>query len=155
MGLSQEEQEKKKAKQYEEYVKKKTPVHNLAKNMAAAFISGGLICTLGQAIMNFCQWQGMDKETGGAWTSLILVFLSVLFTGLNIYPKLAKWGGAGTLVPITGFANSVVSPALEYKKEGIVLGTGAKIFSLSGPVLAIGFSVSVATGIIYLLIGYI
>lgn len=149
MELSQEEQEKKKAKQYEEYVKKKTPVHNLAKNMAAAFISGGLICTLGQAIMNFCQWQGMDKETGGTWTSLILVFLSVLFTGLNIYPKLAKWGGAGTLVPITGFANSVAAPAIEYQKEGQVFGIGCKIFTIAGPVILYGILVSSFLGLIY------
>ena len=149
MELSHEEQEKKKAKQYEEYVKKKTPVHNLAKNMAAAFISGGLICTLGQAIMNFCQWQGMDKETGGAWTSLILVFLSVLFTGLNIYPKLAKWGGAGTLVPITGFANSVAAPAIEYQKEGQVFGIGCKIFTIAGPVILYGILVSSFLGLIY------
>ena len=139
MELSQEEQEKKKAKQYEEYVKKKTPVHNLAKNMAAAFISGGLICTLGQAIMNFCQWQGMD----------ILVFLSVLFTGLNIYPKLAKWGGAGTLVPITGFANSVAAPAIEYQKEGQVFGIGCKIFTIAGPVILYGILVSSFLGLIY------
>ena len=147
MEQSQTEQEK--AKQYEEYVKKKTPVHSLAKNMWGAFISGGLICTLGQAILNLCQQLGMDKETAGSWTSLILVFLSVLLTGLNIYPKLAKWGGAGTLVPITGFANSVAAPAIEYKKEGLVFGVGAKIFTIAGPVIVYGLTASVVYGLIY------
>lgn len=147
MEQSQTEQEK--AKQYEEYVKKKTPVHSLAKNMWGAFISGGLICTLGQAILNLCQQLGMDKETAGSWTSLILVFLSVLLTGLNIYPKLAKWGGAGTLVPITGFANSVAAPAIEYKKEGQVFGIGCKIFTIAGPVILYGIVTSWLFGLIY------
>ena len=147
MEQSQTEQEK--AKQYEEYVKKKTPVHSLAKNMWGAFISGGLICTLGQAILNLCQQRGMDKETAGSWTSLILVFLSVLLTGLNIYPKLAKWGGAGTLVPITGFANSVAAPAIEYKKEGQVFGIGCKIFTIAGPVILYGIVTSWLFGLIY------
>ena len=149
MEVSQEEQKKKKEKQYEKYVKKKTPVHSLAKNMWGAFISGGLICTLGQGILNICEWMGMDKETGSAWTSLTLVFLSVLFTGLNIYPKLAKWGGAGTLVPITGFANSVAAPAIEYQKEGQVFGIGCKIFTIAGPVILYGILVSSFLGLIY------
>ena len=127
----------------------KTPVHSLAKNMLGAFISGGLICTLGQGILNVCQWLGLDKETAGSWTSLILVFLSVLFTGLNIYPKLAKWGGAGTLVPITGFANSVAAPAIEYQKEGQVFGIGCKIFTIAGPVILYGILVSSLLGLIY------
>ena len=147
MEQSQTEQEK--AKQYEEYVKKKTPVHSLAKNMWGAFISGGLICTLGQAILNLCQQLGMDKETAGSWTSLILVFLSVLLTGLNIYPKLAKWGGAGTLVPITGFANSVAAPAIEYQKEGQVFGIGCKIFTIAGPVILYGVFTSWILGLVY------
>ena len=147
LGEVQKEQEK--AKKYEEYVKKKTPVHSLAKNMLGAFISGGLICTLGQGILNMCQQLGLDKETAGSWTSLILVFLSVLFTGLNIYPKLAKWGGAGTLVPITGFANSVAAPAIEYQKEGQVFGIGCKIFTIAGPVILYGILVSSLLGLIY------
>ena len=91
----------------------------------------------------------MDKETGSAWTSLALVFLSVLLTGLNIYPKLAKWGGAGTLVPITGFANSVAAPAIEYQKEGQVFGIGCKIFTIAGPVILYGILVSSLLGLIY------
>ena len=91
----------------------------------------------------------MDKATAGSWTSLILVFLSVLLTGLNIYPKLAKWGGAGTLVPITGFANSVAAPAIEYQKEGQVFGIGCKIFTIAGPVILYGILVSSFLGLIY------
>ena len=149
MELSQEEQRKEKEKEYEKYVKKRTPVHSLAKNMWGAFFSGGLICVLGQGIQNFCEWMGMDKETGSAWTSLALVFLSVLLTGLNIYPKLAKWEGAGTLVPITGFANSVAAPAIEYQKEGQVFGIGCKIFTIAGPVILYGILVSSLLGLIY------
>ena len=152
MEMSQEEQKKKKEKQYEKYVKKKTPVHSLAKNMWGAFISGGLICTLGQGVLNICEWMGMEKETGSAWTSLTLVFLSVLFTGLNIYPKLAKWGGAGTLVPITGFANSVASPAIEYSAEGQVFGIGVKIFTIAAPVILYGIFSSWIVGLIYWLL---
>ena len=105
------------AKQYEKYVKEKTPTHNLFLNMLGAFVSGGAICTIGQVILNICENMGLDKEISGSWTSLLLILFSVVLTGFNIYPKLAKWGGAGTLVPITGFANSVAAPAIEYQKE--------------------------------------
>lgn len=149
MNSPQQEEEKKKAKEYEKYVKRKTPTHSLIKNMAAAFVSGGAICVFGQGIMNFCQNAGLDKETSGSWTSLILVFLSVLLTGLNLYPKIAKWGGAGTLVPITGFANSVAAPAIEYQKEGQVFGIGCKIFTIAGPVILYGILTSAALGVIF------
>ena len=98
-------QTEEKKKQYETYVKEVTPVHNLWMNMAKAFLVGGLICTLGQFLLNWCQNMGMDEKTAGTWCSVILVFLSALTTGLGLYPRLAKWAGAGTLVPITGFAN--------------------------------------------------
>ncbi len=137
------------ATQYEKYVKEKTPTHNLFLNMLGAFISGGVICTLGQVILNICKNMGLDKETSGSWTSLILILLSVLLTGFNIYPKLAKWGGAGTLVPITGFANSVAAPAIEYKKEGQVFGIGCKIFIIAGPVILYGVLTSSLLGLIY------
>ena len=153
MNSPQQEEEKKKAKEYEDYVKTKTPAHSLAKNMGAAFLCGGLICVLGQAIMNFCQNAGLDKETSGSWTSLLLVLLSVVLTGFNLYPKIAKWGGAGTLVPITGFANSVVSPAIEFKAEGWVTGIGAKIFGIAGPVIAYGTAASAVWGVLYWLMG--
>ena len=102
---------------YKEYVKQKTPVSNIFANMAKAFVLGGIICVIGQVILNYCKDSGMNEEIAGSWTSLCLVFLSVLLTGLNIYPRFAQWGGAGALVPITGFANSVAAPAIEYKKD--------------------------------------
>ena len=134
---------------YKEYVKQKTPVHNVYLNMAKAFVTGGTICVLGQAIMNYCKSTGMSEEIAGSWTSLCLVLLSVLLTGLNIYPNIAKWGGAGALVPITGFANSVASPAIEYKKEGQVFGIGCKIFTIAGPVILYGIFTSWVLGLIY------
>ena len=102
---------------YKNYVKRKTPVHSLPKNMTKAFITGGIICTIGQFILNYCEKLGMDKDTCGGWTSVILILISVILTGFNRYPRIAKWGGAGALVPITGFANSVAAPAIEYQKD--------------------------------------
>lgn len=142
--------EKQKQQQlYREYVKKKTPVHNLYLNMLKAFVTGGIICTVGQAILNFCAAQNLPKDMGAGWTSLILVLLSAILTGMNLYPKIAKWGGAGALVPITGFANSVAAPAIEYKKEGQVLGIGCKIFTIAGPVILYGIVTSWAFGVLY------
>lgn len=149
MNPAEQEEQKRKAKEYEKYVKKRTPTHNLLLNMLGAFVCGGAICVIGQVILNICKNMGMDKEISGAWTSLILVLLSVLLTGFNIYPKLAKWGGAGTLVPITGFANSVAAPAIEYQKEGQVFGIGCKIFIIAGPVILYGILTSGALGLIY------
>lgn len=144
-NLQTEEQKK----EYEEYVKQVTPVHSLPLNMLKAFLMGGLICILGQAIMNWCLSQGMDEKTASTWCSVSLIFLSALLTGLNIYPRLAKWGGAGNLVPITGFANSVAAPAVEYQKEGQVFGIGCKIFTIAGPVILYGVLSSWALGVIY------
>lgn len=134
---------------YKNYVKKKTPVHSLPANMAKAFVTGGVICTIGQFILNFCKDQGLDKDLSGGWASMILILLSVLLTGFNIYPSIAKWGGAGALVPITGFANSVASPAIEYQKEGQVMGIGCKIFTIAGPVILYGIFSSWALGLGY------
>ncbi len=135
---------------YDEYVKQITPTHPLGISMLKAFILGGIICTLGQALttgmMNI--W-GMEKETAAAWTLLALILLSVILTGLNIFPKLVKWGGAGALVPITGFANGVVAPAIEYKTEGHVFGIGCKIFTIAGPVILFGVLSSWILGILY------
>ena len=138
-----------KQQEYKEYVKTKTPVSNLYRNMLKAFIAGGTICVVGQAIMNFCKTQGISEELSGSWTSLILVLLSVILTGFNIYPRLAQWGGAGLLVPITGFANSVAAPAIEYQKEGQVFGIGCKIFTIAGPVILYGVFTSWCLGVIY------
>lgn len=143
-NLNKEEQ-----KAYEKYVKEKTPVRGLGKDMVCAFFTGGVICVLGQAILNFCENQGLEKDISGGWCSLILVLLSVILTGFGIYPQIANWGGAGALVPITGFANSVAAPAIEYKKEGQVFGIGCKIFTIAGPVILYGIFTSWVLGVIY------
>lgn len=124
--------------EYNEYVKQVTPTRNLAWSMCRAFIVGGMICIVGQIILNVAKNRGLDQDTAGSWCSLSLIFLSILLTGLNIYPTFAKWGGAGALVPITGFANSVAAPAIEFQKEGQVFGIGAKIFTIAGPVILYG-----------------
>lgn len=142
-------EKQKKEKQYQDYVKQHTPVHNVWFNMIKAFLTGGIICTLGQLIMNYCKSLGLSEKNSGAWTAIILVLISVILTGLNLYPKIANWGGAGALVPITGFANSVAAPAIEYKKEGQVFGIGAKIFTIAGPVLLYGVFTSWALGVVY------
>lgn len=134
---------------YKQYVKQKTPVHSLPVNMFRAFLTGGIICTIGQFILNYCEKLGMDKDTSGGWTSVILILMSVLLTGFNLYPRIAKWGGAGALVPITGFANSVAAPAIEYQKEGQVMGIGCKIFTIAGPVILYGIFVSWVLGLVY------
>lgn len=135
--------------EYKQYVKQKTPVSNLLANMAKAFVTGGIICVVGQFILNYCKGIGMNDDIAGSWTSLILVLLSVVLTGFNIYPRFAQWGGAGALVPITGFANSVAAPAIEYKKEGQVFGIGCKIFTIAGPVILYGIFTSWVLGLVY------
>ena len=144
--------EEKKKQEYEKYVKKVTPTHNLFLQMLRAFITGGIICTIGQFILNYAiNTMGLDKQTAGSWCSLILVLTSALLTGMNIYPRIVKWGGAGALVPITGFANAVVSPAMEFKTEGFVPGTAAKMFDVAGPVIVYGTASSVIAGILYII----
>lgn len=136
--------------EYAEYVKEVTPTHNLWMQMLRAFIVGGLICLLGQFIIDTATgYFGLEKDAAASWCSLILVFLSVLLTGLNIYPKIAKWGGAGALVPITGFANSVAAAAIEFKAEGWVFGVGCKIFTIAGPVILYGILSSWVLGMLY------
>lgn len=141
--------QQRKQQEYQKYVKQVTPTHNLFLNMCKAFVTGGAICTIGQFILDQCDRMGMKEETAGGWCALWLVLLSVVLTGLNLYQKLAKFGGAGTLVPITGFANSVASPAIEYQKEGQVFGIGCKIFTIAGPVILYGVFTSWVLGVIY------
>lgn len=143
------EMNEKEKKEYQEYVKNVTPTHNLGVQMLKAFLVGGVICTLGQLISNWAIGQGVDKETAGSICSLTLVFLSVVLTGFNIFPGICKWGGAGALVPITGFANSVASPAIEYQTEGQVFGIGCKIFTIAGPVILYGIFTSWVLGLFY------
>ena len=144
MSMTSEKQQ-----QYEKYVKQITPTHSLGLNMLKAFLTGGLICMFGQLILHYAYSLGLDRESAASWCSLILIFVSVILTGLNIYPKLAKFGGAGTLVPITGFANSVAASAIEYQKEGQVFGIGCKIFTIAGPVILYGIFSSWVLGLIY------
>lgn len=135
---------------YNAYVKQVTPTYSTPLHMLKAFVVGGGICLVGQMITNFfMNSRGMDQMTAGKWTSLILVLASAILTGLNIYPSLAQFAGAGVLVPITGFANGIASAAMEYKKEGQVFGLGAQIFSIGGPVILYGIFTSWVLGVIY------
>ncbi len=138
-------------KEYQEYVNQKSPNSPIIKNCFNAFWVGGLICTIGQFIMEICKYRGLDNEVSATITSIILIFLSAFLTALNIFNKIGKFAGAGSLVPITGFANSIVSPAMEYKSEGYVMGVGAKMFTVAGPVLVYGISTSILVGIVYLI----
>ncbi len=137
--------------QYQNMVKKASPGSKSWIDIPKAFVIGGLICCIGQAFLIWFKSIGLDEKSAGTYTSICLVVLSAIFTGLGWYEKIAKHGGAGTLVPITGFANAVVSPALEFKAEGFVLGLGAKIFVISGPVILYGVAASFIYGLIYYL----
>ena len=145
------ESEKKK-QEYNEYVERITPNNNLWKDMFNAFWIGGLICLMGQVWFEIFTYFGMGKEDAAAWTTLTLILESVLLTGIGLYPKIAKVGGAGCLVPITGFANGVVSPAIEFPAEGQIFGVGATIFTIAGPVILYGIFSSWIVGIIYMLL---
>ena len=135
-------------KQYNEFVKQKSPNSPILKDCFNAFWVGGLICTIGQFIMDFCMYKGMDNTAASTTTSIILILIAVILSGLNLFNRIGKFAGAGSLVPITGFANSIVSPAIEYKSEGYVMGVGGKMFTVAGPVLVYGISTSVIIGII-------
>lgn len=132
-------------------VKSTSPPSKSFKNIPIAFLVGGVICTIGQVILKVFERYNFDKVSASTWVSIILILTSAVLTGFGLYEKLAKHAGAGTLVPITGFANSVVSPALECKTEGFVLGVGAKIFTIAGPVILYGVAASIIYGLIYYL----
>ena len=136
---------------YQEYVAKQSPNSPILKNCFNAFWVGGLICTIGQIILNICKQKGLDTQISGTIVSIILIGISAFLTGLNLFNKIGKMAGAGSLIPITGFANSIVSPAMEYKSEGYVMGVGGKMFTVAGPVLVFGISTSILVGIIYLI----
>ena len=136
-------------KEYGEMVKKASPNSKSCIDIPCAFVIGGLICVIGQALTDFYSYLGFDDRTSAAWCTVTLVFLSALLTGLGVYEKIAKHGGAGTLVPVTGFANAVASPAVEFKSEGFILGLGAKIFIIAGPVILYGTAAPVLYGLIY------
>lgn len=145
----QDKNQKTRDEKYNAYVENITPKHNMLVNLWNAFWIGGLICTLGQVFIQLYKSMGADKDLANSYTTISLIFLSILMTGFNLYDKLAKYGGAGTVVPITGFANSVAAPAIEYKKEGQVFGIGCKIFTISGPVILYGIFSSWVYGIVY------
>ena len=148
VGLTQ--QQKKRNEEYNAYVKQVTPTHNLWANMGKAFLMGGAICLLGQIITSVAMNVfSLEQETASMWCSLILVLLSVILTSANVYGLLANWGGAGALVPITGFANGVCASAVEFQKEGQVFGIGCKIFTIAGPVILYGIFTSWMLGLGY------
>lgn len=138
-------------KEYQEYVNQKSPNSPIFRNCFNSFWVGGLICAIGQIIIEICKYRGLDIEMSATIVSISLIFLSAFLTALNIFNKIGKFAGAGSLVPITGFANSIVSPAMEYKSEGYVMGVGAKMFTVAGPVLVYGISTSILVGICYLI----
>jgi stage V sporulation protein AC len=141
--------------EYNDYIKKRQPKSPFGKDLLLSFLIGGGICCIGQGIMDIYKSFGLLQTDAATATSITMVFLGALLTGLGIYDSLAKHGGGGTLVPITGFANSVVSPALEFKAEGIITGMAAKIFTIAGPVIVFGISASVIYGLILLLFGLV
>jgi len=137
--------------EYSKFVDKKSPNSPLLKNIIWAFVVGGIICMIGQGIMNFFTARGLPKDTVASITSILLILLSVILTALDLYDSIGKRAGAGSVVPITGFANSIASPAIEYKTEGYIMGLGAKMFTVAGPVLVYGISASIVVGFIYFL----
>ena len=134
---------------YSDMTRQASPKSNYKVNITAAFLVGGAICALGQIILTVLEAYGLDKTEAGTWTSIILVGISAVCTGFGWYAKLAKHAGAGTLVPITGFSNAISSSAIEARSEGLVLGVGAKIFTIAGPVILFGCSAAVVYGIVY------
>lgn len=137
--------------EYQEYVNSKSPNSPIFKNCFNAFWVGGLICSIGQIIFEICKMRGIDETNSYTIVSMCLIFASAFFTSLNIFNKIGKFAGAGSLIPITGFANSIVSPAMEYKSEGYVMGVGAKMFTVAGPVIVYGISSSIIVGLFYIL----
>jgi len=135
--------------EYSEYVKSVSPNSKLFTNIIKAFAVGGIICVIGQIFINILKVRGLDMEMVSAITSIIMVFLGAFLTALNVYDKIGKFAGAGSIVPITGFANSVVSPAMEFKTEGYIMGMGAKMFTIAGPVIVFGLCSSIIAGIIH------
>ncbi len=136
-------------KEYAEYVKQNEPRSPHLRNFIKAYVIGGAICALGQVFLNMYIYFGLDKDNASAFVSITLIGIAAILTGVGLYDKIAKHAGAGTLVPITGFANSIVSEALDCKSEGFVLGVGAKMFTIAGPVIVYGTAASVIYGIIY------
>ena len=140
-------------KDYQAYVDAKTPNSTIWLNIIKAFFVGGIICLIGQFISDFWASKGLDQDAVSSATSISLIFIGIFLTAINVYNKIGKFAGAGSIVPITGFANSISSPAIEFKSEGLVLGVGAKLFQIAGPVLVYGISTSMAIGLLYYIFG--
>lgn len=136
---------------YQKYVDEKTPNSPIWLNILKAFIVGGIVCLIGQFIADYLTSRGLDKDTASSTTSIALIFIGIFLTSINVYNRIGKFAGAGSIVPITGFANSIASPAIEFKSEGLVLGVGAKLFQVAGPVLVYGISTSIVVGLLYYL----
>ena len=153
--MKKSKEQKKQKKQYENYVEQFTPKSKFISNNIKAFVVGGLICVAAFMTQNYFQSLGMDEKTAGIVVTITLIFIAQFLTGIGIFDDIARFSGAGVIVPITGFANSMVATAMEYKNEGLVLGVGSKMFALAGPVLVCGISVSVIMGIIYYLLSYL
>lgn len=137
---------------FQNLTKEAKPKPKYFKNIILAFIVGGIICTIGQFILNMLIKYGVPEEEAKKWLPIIMVFLGALLTGIGVYDKIACFGGAGTVVPITGFANAMVAPSIEFKKEGFVFGVAAKMFTIAGPVLVYGIGTSVLVGLVYYLL---
>lgn len=142
-------------KEYNNYVENKSAKSTILKNCIWAFIVGGIICIVGQIIKDICLNNGIDELTASTITSAVLIFIGALLTCLRLYKRIGKYAGAGSIVPITGFSNSIVSPAIEYKSEGLILGVGSNMFKVAGPVLVYGISTSIVVGLIYWIFNYI
>lgn len=141
--------------EYQEYLNKKSPDSNLLKDVLWAFVVGGLICVIGQAIFDiYKNAAGLSEDMARTAVSVTMVFIGAFLTGIDVYGNIAKHAGGGTLVPITGFANAIVSPAMEFKKEGLVLGLASKMFVIAGPVLVYGITASAAVGVIYFIMSF-
>lgn len=153
--IAKEKDKNKKEQLYNQYVSQMTPKHSWFLDMCKAFLIGGIICVIGQFFMNYFLSKNIDKDMASAYTTISLILLAVVTTGLTWYQKLAKFAGAGTVVPITGFANSIAATAIEFKREGQVFGIGSKIFTIAGPVILYGIFSSWILGIIYYLITYV
>lgn len=144
-----DEKDEKLIKKYEILAKETKPKPKYLKNIFFAFVVGGVICTIGQVILNLLIYYGVPESEAKEWLPIIMIFIGALLTGFGVYDRIANFGGAGTVVPITGFSNAVVSPAIEFKKEGFVFGVAAKMFTIAGPVLVYGIGTSVLIGLIY------
>lgn len=138
--------------EYRKYVDKVSPDSKTARNVLRAFMVGGFICVIGQFFLNSFKNMGLDQDTASSLTSIVMILVGVSLTALNLYDDIGRFAGAGSIVPITGFANSIASPAIEYKSEGYVLGVGARMFLVAGPVLVYGISMSIILGIIHYLL---